>query len=287
MSICLSGHRIRYHRIRSKLADPLTPLHQTQNHNLLTPAPRRTTIRESCIRVYSFGSWKEKKTSWVCLCGSQKCACAFNGHDADTKDISIFEVIAKAKKWSSSSPDTRSQVVDILKAGRIKIEVEYHPRISAKAPPHCSQLIKDPPPINLEDAIESYQRPQSLGEINCDCCNKRAEVTEQRKIWSRGPYFFVQLGRFQTHPEPKKNDVQVNYPFSLALKQASGISENMQLYGVVHHIGSMRQGHYWSDICIEGEWFKFEDEKAGVPIPKQGEERLTSPTAYLLCYKAV
>lgn len=60
----------------------------------------------------------------------------------------------------------------------------------------------------------------------------------------------------------EKNNREVSYNDYLDLYEKNGeVKVKFRLIGIIHHIGSLNRGHYYSNIKVGGEWFLMNDDK--------------------------
>jgi hypothetical protein len=163
-------------------------------------------------------------------------------------------------------------------------------------------------PCRLEECLDSFTRPQTLGMYSCARCNKaqggkatlktRAEI--KAGISKLPSVLVVHLKRFLWRGESggihdlmvrSKVNTVVHFPLhglDLSPYLAEGVAAPAggaayDLYGVVEHHGTgAGHGHYTSAVCDDdGKWWYFNDE---LVLPSS-EPLVAGCEAYLLFYR--
>lgn len=152
--------------------------------------------------------------------------------------------------------------------------------------------------LDLEKCIQAYTTPEKLEPSEawfCPKCRDHVEASKKLDLWLAPPLLVVHLKRFQYQRLwRQKLDAYVDFPiegldlskFVHKCKGYSGHSARpvYDLYGVVHHYGSMLGGHYTACAKQPGsaEWLSFDDDRV---TPMRSPEEAKRNAAYLLFYK--
>lgn len=113
-------------------------------------------------------------------------------------------------------------------------------------------------PIDLEDLLRNYEKPEQMSEQNffCPKCHCNRTGTKQETVWRFPPFLMIQLQRFSfTLNECVKNDRQVSFlrdgfdvgSFLTPVVESvfvAPVAQLYDLYAVINHGGSFQDGHY-------------------------------------------
>jgi ubiquitin carboxyl-terminal hydrolase 4/11/15 len=167
--------------------------------------------------------------------------------------------------------------------------------------------------LSITDCLRSFSDPEELDEFNawyCKKCQKLQTALKRLEIYKAPDYFMIQLKRFKgadgtrwNRTESKITDL-VTFPVDkfdmspfMTSKSSPGkfAQENpeeekesgvFQLFGVLHHTGTLNNGH-----CVahakhpdSGDWYLFNDDKV---TKVTSLDELVTETAYVLFYKRI
>mgnify|MGYP006088524281 CR=1 FL=1 len=150
--------------------------------------------------------------------------------------------------------------------------------------------------IKLEDCLKEFSKPERLGEgYKCDKCKAVDTTMSQMDIWRLPDILVVHVKRFiyTMYVRGKLNN-PMHYPIKgLDMSTVLGKRETDEfrdkelydLYGVVHHMGSMGGGHYIATCKNSGggksnNWFEYNDSRVG----KADKNDIVRSSGYLLFY---
>ena len=131
---------------------------------------------------------------------------------------------------------------------------------------------------NLNDCINIFLEKEKLeDQLKCSNCNKLRTFYKNFQFDKLSQILIVSLKRFKySSIINNKINTFVKYP----LKNLEINNELFDLYGVIHHIGSLNSGHYTCMLKINNKWFLFDDSH----FREISEENVVSYTAYILIY---
>jgi len=122
-------------------------------------------------------------------------------------------------------------------------------------------------------------------QFYCSTC--KAHSSRCRKAISiyRAPtYLWIHMKRFKKSTfSCTKIDEAVDVPLKLDMSPylMDKKSCTYNLFGIIHHHGTINRGHYTADCkTLSGKWFHFDDE-----VASQKEPLLNSSSAFVLFYK--
>ena len=152
--------------------------------------------------------------------------------------------------------------------------------------------------INLEDCFEEFTKPERLGDgYKCDKCKKADTTISKLDIWRLPDILVIHVKRFiYTMFVRGKLNNPMQYPLKnldmstiLGKREVDNRDREMyDLYGVVHHMGSMGGGHYVATCKnpfkrtadSKDAWFEYNDSRVGRIEP----EDVVRASGYLLFY---
>ena len=130
------------------------------------------------------------------------------------------------------------------------------------------------PKIKLDDCFNETMKVVNFEKEQgffCKFCNKTVEITRSLKIWSLPKLLVIHLKRFEMGEDnvsknleevevPKRKLDMRDYVHPDFLKDNSSGWYN--LYGIIHHSGSLKEGHYTAEVKSKGNnsnWFRWDD----------------------------
>ncbi|KAI9296000.1 cysteine proteinase, partial [Neoconidiobolus thromboides FSU 785] len=165
------------------------------------------------------------------------------------------------------------------------------------------------PELELKDCLRGYVHTETLSadSYKCSKCKAQTEATKQMTFKTLSPVLSFQLKRYSHDPSNlSKVNTKIHLPLKLDMTPYvanatklpiflrngtfSETKENTQtsslfnytLFAVVHHIGSLDNGHYISYMRLGGKWFKFDDHNVDIVE----HEDVINHKAYLCYYLA-
>lgn len=130
---------------------------------------------------------------------------------------------------------------------------------------------------------------EEITDYKCETCSDSCSKKETLQYDSK--YLFIQLKRFQ-YSENKTIKIcdKINYSTLLNLNPYIDVSIqnqglfNYELDGIILHIGSANNGHYYAYQKHNNEWFNFDD---NIIVKKSIDDVINDQNAYLLIYKKI
>ena len=150
------------------------------------------------------------------------------------------------------------------------------------------------PKIMLDDCFDETTKIIKLDKdqnFYCKFCNKTVEITKSLKIWRLPKLLVIHLKRFEINGDnASKNLVEVEVPKrKLDIRDyvhPDFLTENSNawynLYGIIHHSGSLKEGHYTAEVKSKGDnkdWLRWNDSYVDKSNPW-----VNSNTPYVLFY---
>lgn len=128
----------------------------------------------------------------------------------------------------------------------------------------------------------------------CVKCSRNSEVRKLRdmSLWKLPKVLVVHLKRFLVQGwDKQKIESKVRIPLKLKMADfaphsddKSTLQPNYRLYGICHHVGNLKFGHYTAHVMTsEGEWLYCNDQQIS-KVDSLGDESIDSASAYLLFY---
>ncbi|EPZ36437.1 cysteine proteinase [Rozella allomycis CSF55] len=141
----------------------------------------------------------------------------------------------------------------------------------------------------LSDCLARFTAEERLG--NTYACNKCSQNNCSRKLSFHKfpPVLCLHLKRFEhTALSTTKIDTFVSYPTEMNVSKYSSTSEiandhKYELFAVIHHVGTVDNGHYTAYLKFMKQWFRMDDHM----VTKVDIREVTRLTAYMLYYKVV
>jgi ubiquitin C-terminal hydrolase/Ca2+-binding EF-hand superfamily protein len=153
--------------------------------------------------------------------------------------------------------------------------------------------------IKLEDCLKDFSKPERLGEgYKCDGCKNVDTTTSKLDIWRLPDILVLHVKRFiyTMYVRGKLNNPMV-YPLKnldmstvLGRREADDFRDRelFNLYGVVHHMGSMGGGHYIAtcknaptkEADTKEAWFEYNDSR----VESISDDDVVRSSGYLLFY---
>ncbi|KAK1382239.1 hypothetical protein POM88_019974 [Heracleum sosnowskyi] len=145
---------------------------------------------------------------------------------------------------------------------------------------------------SLYGCLEAFEREELLvAEEWWDCpqCKGKMQSSKKLELWTLPEILVIHVKRFSSNND--KLETFVNFPvhdFDLSNHVANKTDPGKQLYelyAVINHRGTQRNGHYTSFIKLRdvNRWYEFDD---SIVSPLE-EEKVQSEYAYVLLYKKV
>jgi ubiquitin C-terminal hydrolase len=139
----------------------------------------------------------------------------------------------------------------------------------------------------LRLAIEIEQLDKENG-WTCDHCHVKNCALKRTKVLVPPHILTIVLNRFDHRQQ--KVDYPIAIPETLDLAEYSlnardQLPKHYQLYGAVHHIGSLSGGHYWAHCKdVSGTWYSFNDHSVAQLSP---DKYVNESSVYVLFYQRV
>lgn len=140
--------------------------------------------------------------------------------------------------------------------------------------------------------IEHFMSKEKIENWLCPGCSETVTVERSVSI-SKGPRILViHLKRFYQDEDGNRHKIStlVEYPEELDISKycqpanSSELSCTYELFGVIHHFGTIKGGHYIA--CCKnygnGQWHKYNDER----VTTCSQDDIHGPSAYVLFYCA-
>ena len=151
--------------------------------------------------------------------------------------------------------------------------------------------------LTLDMCLQEYFNNDEIltgdNQYQCDSCSGKHDAKKFTKLWHTPERLIIQLKRFVNFGHRvTKNQSNINFPIT-ELNIGKYISQYVtdddsiyDLYGVIHHSGSLGGGHYvaYTKNILNKQWYLFDDQHV-VHIDEQSvENRIVNSGAYVLFY---
>ena len=219
-------------------------------------------------------------------------------------DKSTEDAIYKSfQYWKSYLKGNHSRIIDIF-TGLYFTEIEcltcnnktftFEPfNMLQVAIPESSSAHSN---TSIEECLDGVTKSEHLTGDNqylCDVCRKKTDAEKRTYIWNTPERLIIHLKRFKNNGfHTMKIDKFISYPLtglSLSGNMAPYAKKDVtyDLYGVVHHSGSLMGGHYiaYTKNPINNLWYEFNDDDVVHVEPKEVDPEVVSRGAYILFYK--
>lgn len=152
----------------------------------------------------------------------------------------------------------------------------------------------------LESQFNNNEIITDDNKYQCDSCNDKYEATTNMTLWHSPHRLIIQLKRFSnSNSRLSKNINHVDCPLNnLDMTPYMCINKRFQdkkllyeLYGVIHHMGSLNGGHYiaFTKNLINNKWYKYDDNHIIYIGDESDNEHLydilINKNTYMLFYK--
>jgi len=143
---------------------------------------------------------------------------------------------------------------------------------------------------HLVDCLDNFFSPERDVGYTCPKCQEQEDIVKVMSVYRLPRILIIHLKRFlYTRRRRRKISAPVNFPISLSMKKFTKLSRHSsvtnamyRLYGVSHHVGGLRGGHYTSDVrnMVSGIWYHCDDTSVRtIPYPDTN-----CGSAYVLFY---
>jgi len=113
----------------------------------------------------------------------------------------------------------------------------------------------------------------------CHHCGREAQHYKTAEIVYTPTVLALHFQRY-SEITAEKSDLLVAFSETLRLGEVTKLQGEYDLHAVIHHQGTLRNGHYWADVKVDGRWQRFNDSRTStVPWTEVVRE-----TAYVLFY---
>jgi len=123
----------------------------------------------------------------------------------------------------------------------------------------------------LLDCLHNFFSPERISNVgyNCTKCHEQERIVKVMSVYRLPRILIIHLKRFlYTRRRGRKISAPVDFPLSLSMREFTKLSEHSsvsnamyRLYGISHHLGGLRGGHYTSDVqnMVSGIWYHCDD----------------------------
>jgi len=145
---------------------------------------------------------------------------------------------------------------------------------------------------SLLDCLDNFFSPERIANVGYKCtkCDEQEKIVKALGVYRLPRILIIHLKRFlYTKRRRRKISAPVDFPQSLDMRDFSRLSEHTsvtnamyRLYGISHHVGGLRGGHYTSDVqnMVSGIWYHCDDTRVRtIPYPDTN-----CGSAYVLFY---
>jgi len=136
--------------------------------------------------------------------------------------------------------------------------------------------------IDLRDCFAYLQRTilmSAKDTLLCHHCGRETQHYKTAEIVYTPTVLALHFQRYSEITE-EKSDLLVAFSETLRLGEVTKLQGEYDLHAVIHHQGTLRNGHYWADVKVDGRWQRFNDSRTStVPWTEVVRE-----TAYVLFY---
>ena len=166
--------------------------------------------------------------------------------------------------------------------------------LSFKPDPFFEINLSVPPsakPVSLHDCLKQHCAGETIEGYMNEKTKQVETIRRHIRFWSLPAILVFSLKRFDAGQKQ-----MVDFPFDIDMSEyaynydpTKTNQKKYELYGVCHHLGGARGGHYIATIkhAVTNEWYVFDDET--VTKLDQSVEALTNsivrPSAYCLFYR--
>jgi ubiquitin C-terminal hydrolase len=121
-------------------------------------------------------------------------------------------------------------------------------------------------------------------QFQCKDCGSNVDATKRFFLVNQPECIVIHMNRFHNNLSKIQTSIQIPNNLEIA-KYINPPPENSymyELYGIVHHNGEYRQGHYYADCKSEKnqKWYRYDDSSVSEQEPK-----LDGATPYILFYQ--
>ena len=146
----------------------------------------------------------------------------------------------------------------------------------------------------LGEMIENYLKSEEINDRPCSKCENSKKTRKTLEITRFPNILILHLKRFY-YKEFRKEKLSyfVKFPvknlsFSISKGVGKSVMTNYNLIGIIHHLGDLEHGHYYSE-CLDHEnkeWFQYNDDHVDyIKMVEEEYSKKGSDTAYILFYE--
>ena len=131
-------------------------------------------------------------------------------------------------------------------------------------------IIENLKEIQLEELIHDYLKEISVNieELCSNCKEKKMNIKKCIKFDIFNEIIIFSIQRIDPLSSAKNTSI-IKYDDSIDLKRFTDDTNKddimvYKLFATIHHIGTISYGHYYSLICVEDQWYEFNDSNVTV-----------------------
>ena len=150
------------------------------------------------------------------------------------------------------------------------------------------------PYVKLDDCFKETMKVMNFEKETgffCKFCNKTVEITKSLKIWRLPKLLVIHLKRFEINGDNASKNLEEVEILKRTLDMRKYVHQDFlkdnsngwyNLYGIIHHSGSLKKGHYTVEVKPKSEnsyWFLWDDKYVNKSNPW-----VISRTPYIFFY---
>lgn len=105
---------------------------------------------------------------------------------------------------------------------------------------------------SIQDGLNDTECKEIINDYICSNCSHMGNIYKERKIKSNGKYLILYILRFNNKCEKINKPILIN-------KILNSCNKTYKLIGIICHVGTLFEGHYWSYVIRNNNWYSAND----------------------------
>jgi len=112
----------------------------------------------------------------------------------------------------------------------------------------------------LDELLRGSFRDDVIEERTCDNCHQKRNETRKLRLTKSPNVLMLMIKRYNYNGQRINNMLDIPYDLSLCESQFSEKKTRYKICSIACHCGSLENGHYYSLVLFENNWYKIDDD---------------------------